>query len=412
MREDVAIPDMVFDQTGYYIKLQEQAMYLQKGDYDSLEKAIDPSEFLQSKNSLLGPMYAQVIGLIKHIKNTPENKIIEEYQNLKNIVTLNEKLTDKGKKDKIAQLKESYALLLEKEREESNDPAHQLDNLHKQCLLLYNLFRIWDGYIDQVKMDDMTQRWLQTIANNAEQVSKEETDTVLGRKEHKDMAPKDDTLEDAQMSAHERHTTDSDAEDDIEKENISAKNRAQGQEDEADVGNTQEQAATATDEIERKFVEMSQNKEKFEQQFEKEFDVADDKTNLMYGLQQMGSRRTIDALDFLKETSLEQLFPKDFIDSIQNFEEPKLIYKDVKTIEEKDHREPSGNSDTLRSSVITEVYKKRLSDLANSEALSRKDKNKINEIRGMLNKIAECRVQEPKMLLRIIEIYTPLYSFE
>ena len=89
MKENLIIPDFIYDQTSYYIKLQEQAGFLEKGDYENLERAYDDSDFIKYKNARISPIYAQLVGIIKHIRNTEENQIIEEYNHLKNMIIMN-----------------------------------------------------------------------------------------------------------------------------------------------------------------------------------------------------------------------------------------------------------------------------------------------------------------------------------
>jgi hypothetical protein len=63
------------------------------------------------------------------------------------------------------------------------------------------------------------------------------------------------------------------------------------------------------------------------------------------------------------------------------------------------------NYNKLNSSAIVEVQKKQLDNLINREGLSRKDKHKLKDLRSLLNKIGEIRIQEPKLLKKIFEVY-------
>jgi len=72
---------------------------------------------------------------------------------MKNLVRSNAKLTEEQKKEKLTKLKTCYSQLLEKDREEANSAPAQIQNLHKQCLLLYNLLSVWEVYISTVKQD-------------------------------------------------------------------------------------------------------------------------------------------------------------------------------------------------------------------------------------------------------------------
>jgi len=77
MKAQVIIPDFIYDQTSYYIKLQEQASYLEQGNYEALEKSQDPSELIKFKNSKISPIYAQIVGVIKHIRTLRRIKCLK-----------------------------------------------------------------------------------------------------------------------------------------------------------------------------------------------------------------------------------------------------------------------------------------------------------------------------------------------
>ena len=83
----------------------------------------------------------------------------------------------------------------------------------------------------------------------------------------------------------------------------------------------------------------------------------------------------------------------------------------MRDIEKDEVLEAQENPDKLRSSAVSEIYKIRLQELMKSESLSRKERSKILEIKKLLNKIAEIKIQEPKMLLRIIEVFNPVNQF-
>ena len=68
------------------------------------------------------------------------------------------------------------------------------------------------------------------------------------------------------------------------------------------------------------------------------------------------------------------------------------------------------NPKVLNSSAIVEIYKKELSSLETTAGLSKKEKNKIQQLSTLLNYVAEINIDEPKMLLKIWEVYTPSYA--
>lgn len=70
------------------------------------------------------------------------------------------------------------------------------------------------------------------------------------------------------------------------------------------------------------------------------------------------------------------------------------------------------NADKLNTSAIVEAYKKALGELESSESLSRKEKGKLQDIRKLLNKIGEIRVEEGRLLMKIFETYKPKYTLD
>jgi mitochondrial fission protein ELM1 len=61
---------------------------------------------------------------------------------------------------------------------------------------------------------------------------------------------------------------------------------------------------------------------------------------------------------------------------------------------------------------VVEIYKKRLNEIETKEALSRKDKNLIKELKKLLDKVGEVRIQEPRLLYKIYDVFTPKYTLE
>jgi hypothetical protein len=91
MRENVLIPDFVYDQTDYYLKLQEQALMLQDADYEGLEDVTDDIAVIRFKNSRMMPLYSEITSLIKHMREEDETKLIREYEHARAII-MNEKV--------------------------------------------------------------------------------------------------------------------------------------------------------------------------------------------------------------------------------------------------------------------------------------------------------------------------------
>ncbi len=51
------IPDLLYDETDYYLKLNEEALLYQQADYDALEEINSDSKYIKFKNKMLLPLY-------------------------------------------------------------------------------------------------------------------------------------------------------------------------------------------------------------------------------------------------------------------------------------------------------------------------------------------------------------------
>lgn len=70
------------------------------------------------------------------------------------------------------------------------------------------------------------------------------------------------------------------------------------------------------------------------------------------------------------------------------------------------------NPNKLNTSAMVEAYKRELEDLESREKLSRKEKNKLKDIRKLLDRIGEIRVEEGKLLLKVFDTFKPKYSLD
>lgn len=119
MKAEVLIPDFVWDQTNYYVKLQEQAIFYQKGDFDGLEEAMNDAEITRIKNARLMPMYAEIVGLVKHLTNNEETQLISEFHKGKNLIE-KKNLSKEETKTQINKLREAYTNIINKSLEEGD----------------------------------------------------------------------------------------------------------------------------------------------------------------------------------------------------------------------------------------------------------------------------------------------------
>lgn len=69
MKDEMLIPNMIYDKTDYYVRLQEQSMLLDNGDYQKLDEGINSKESLKFKNKRLIPLFSEIKSLIKHLNS-------------------------------------------------------------------------------------------------------------------------------------------------------------------------------------------------------------------------------------------------------------------------------------------------------------------------------------------------------
>ena len=83
----------------------------------------------------------------------------------------------------------------------------------------------------------------------------------------------------------------------------------------------------------------------------------------------------------------------------------------IKAVEEEpevdEEAEELGKIDQLQTSPLIEIYKKDLEEMRKIPGLTTKEKKKIDELMYLANVIGQFKVDEPNMLLRIWEAYSP-----
>ncbi len=119
MDQAVLIPDVVYDKTDYYTRLQEQALLLETYDFNQIDKMMDNDGLIQWKNQKLIPLFNSVKGIIKHMK---VDRQFIYYQELKALqIRLEEKHGQKGESflsEKKKALEEGYERLIRKYHQE------------------------------------------------------------------------------------------------------------------------------------------------------------------------------------------------------------------------------------------------------------------------------------------------------
>jgi len=86
MVSEVLIPDFVYDQTAYYLHLQELAILSERADFQGMEGAMNEAEFIRQKNTKILPLYSELVSLIKQITYDQEAQYLEDYSYLKDVI--------------------------------------------------------------------------------------------------------------------------------------------------------------------------------------------------------------------------------------------------------------------------------------------------------------------------------------
>lgn len=408
---EVLVPDFVYDQTTYYTHLQEQALLYETAQFEEMEENISEHKFTKAKNDLLAPIYAEVVSIIKRITHNQETEYLEEYNHLKEVILSKERLTPEEQQEKISRLRDSYSQLIANLRGELGQTSNKINNLHEQLLFLYNLLKTWENYVSCIKMDKYEYEMLHK--------QKREEDEITGfdetqAKQKSEDPMKAENFSDALTSANERVTTDSASESDIETSKIAEllKNPKEFRKvfEEASKTNKEQLEEGQIPEEDEFEAILKKPTEELEQEFEEEFAESQDKEKFLYG----GSRgkRAIEATELLKMTTIDSLIPVDEIQKARTFRELKLDFNSIDAIQEVDLIPDHENPQKLNTSAMIEAYKKALGEVETGESLSRKEKSKLQDIKKLLNKIGEIRVEEGRLLMKVFETYKPKYTLD
>jgi hypothetical protein len=119
------------------------------GDMDGLEDAVFETKTIQYKNSLLVPRYARIKSLIKHLKNSEEGRLLEDFENSK--AHIMKQFRGVEQKEKLEKLSSIYHKLLLTIRQENLKPAKLLRDLSHKLLIFYNVLHEWKAYTDIMK---------------------------------------------------------------------------------------------------------------------------------------------------------------------------------------------------------------------------------------------------------------------
>jgi hypothetical protein len=419
MVSEVLIPDFVYDQTAYYLHLQELAILSERADFQGMEGAMNEAEFIRQKNTKILPLYSELVSLIKQITYDQEAQYLEDYSYLKDVIENDKELTSQYKEEKVNKLKSSYKQLISQWKTESNSPSERINTLHDQLVFLFSLLKTWRTYITLVKMDKFS---FDMLVREEE----EDDETPIINMEETREAQRDPLkaqgFDDAVTSANEKVTSDSAAESEMDDKSFedmmkdagklreffaNVRNESKKEEQVAAPQATETPSTNETDASTLFDLMMKKDNENLEKEFEEKFAQAQDKERFLYS----GSRAkdAINAADFLRENEIESFIPQQDVRNIRD--QSALISEQIAEIEQEQQIPDEENPDKLNSSAMAAVYKRELDALEKGESLSRKEKNRIKDMKSLLTKIEEIRIVEGKLLLRVFEMYRPKYKF-
>lgn len=118
------------------------------GDYQGVEDAVFETKAIKYKNSILVPMYSRIKGLIKHLKASEENKLMEDYEHSRaHIMNVYRGAEQKSKLDKLSAIYHKLLLTL---RKQNLQPANLISELNRKFLVFFNVLQHWKSYTDVV----------------------------------------------------------------------------------------------------------------------------------------------------------------------------------------------------------------------------------------------------------------------
>ncbi|EGR26955.1 hypothetical protein IMG5_204060 [Ichthyophthirius multifiliis] len=435
INQETIIPSTVFNETEYYLKLHEQAYLYEQGRFKDLEEATLEQPEIQYKNSLIMPIYQEVVSLVKYLKNTESYKLEKEFQVAKKI--LKDDLTNNNQEnliqEKLVKLEKAFQKLRNELKKKQEQPDNQIEFLHQHLLILYNLLRKWSEYTTIVKMPNAAVRSLieqKKGRAKGEQVIKKKDELCLDEDNEEDLEmnkddenfakPKDISQEEDNIQSNDEKVT-SESEDEIDIKKLIDEEKEREEQ-------VKKQKQEFMDKI-QKLQQDKENKEKNQEnqdnqeiildqeqiiqnlikQFEK---TADDQLQQEFNIDQISSlydnKDKADQQEYFKGLDLENIFPRVLLDTAFQFDKIQhLEYQNVEQALKAEEKidlikgdDPNQSPRKFETSLIVEVFKERSTQLR-QQVISRPNQIKLNDIDTLLDLIGEIRVQESEFLLRI-----------
>ena len=370
------------------------ALLNETGDLENLEDAVFQSKSTKIKNSRLVPIYSRIKGLVKHLKESEERSLLEDYEVSK--AKLTGTLRGKALEEKLDKMEAIYEKLLAVVRAESSKPARLVEELLDKFLIFYNILGLWKEYTTVMKM------------SNTELYAEIEAAKEQGTYQKADFFREMDyTSPDEQMTSEEGEGEGLD----IEKLKTLMKRDLQRAEREVESARKKKRAEKRGEEVEAKDKETGDDAgllggvlEGFGEtdigaEAEEEWNSMGEGAS-MYGAE--GSSKVTKAKDFIMKTNIEKIFPRDVVAAALDFSRPKLDIDSVGTLRAQYEASQEFNEDQLNGTVFIETIKQKLLTMDKS-TLGQKEQKSLGDLLFLLDRIGEVKIVEARLLGRLFD---------
>lgn len=140
---DEILPTTLISHKDFYNKLNKYALLLDQGDIKAAEQLKYSEEHSEFKNSLLKPLYKNLIKMIK-IFSRPKQFEIHNHHYTQKILN----------PEKIEEIKNSYNQQVKKLNNYDNTPIGKLENIEFQLKFILNMLITWNKYVEILYLTD------------------------------------------------------------------------------------------------------------------------------------------------------------------------------------------------------------------------------------------------------------------